>query len=56
MTSYQIDLTVTTYFNKLMELKIDEKTVKDFGQKSGVLYIELEDGKIIKEKIKNFYN
>lgn len=56
MTNYQIDLTVSAYFNKLMESGINEKNVKDFGQKDGVLYIKLDDGKIIEEKIKNFYN
>jgi hypothetical protein len=55
MTDYQIDLVVASYFNKLMELGIKESEVKDFGQNNGELYIVLEDKKIIKEKIKNFY-
>lgn len=62
MTDYQINLIVTAYFNKLIELNISEDIVKDFGQKNGELYIVLEDKTsknnetIIKEKIKNFYN
>ncbi len=56
MTNYQIDLVVNAYFNKLMELGIKEDRVKDFGQNKGVLYIVLDDGNKIEEKIKNFYN
>ncbi len=56
MSDYQIELVVSAYFNKLIELHITEKQVKDFGQKNGELYIVLEDERIIKEKIKNFYN
>ena len=53
MSDYQIELVVSTYFNKLIELKITENQVKDFGQKNGELYIVLENERVIKEKIKN---
>jgi hypothetical protein len=39
-----------------MDRNISEKQVKDVYQKQGVLHIELTDGQIIKEKIKNYYN
>jgi len=56
MTDYQINLVVNEYFTKLMELGIHEDKVKDFGQRNGELYIVLDNDKVIKEKIKNFYN
>jgi len=56
MSDYQINLIVSKYFEILMERKITEKEVKDFGQKNGELYIVLENETIIKEKIKNYYN
>lgn len=56
MTDYQIDLVVNKYFEVLMEKGIKEKEVKDFKQNNGILKIVLENGTIIKEKIKNFYN
>lgn len=56
MTSYQIDLVVTKYFEILMDRGIRESEVKDFYQKNGILYIVLENKEIIEEKIKNFYN
>ena len=56
MSDYQIELVVSAYFNKLMELGIKENQVKDFGQKNGELFIVLDNNKTIKEKIKNFYN
>lgn len=56
MTEYQRNLVVDAYFNKLMEDGIDEGKVKDFGQVGGELYIVLENGNKITERIKNFYN
>jgi hypothetical protein len=56
MSDYKINLVVTTYFSVLMDRNISEKQVKDSYQKNGILYIELTDGQIITEKIKNYYN
>lgn len=56
MTDYQIDLVVNKYFETLMKKGIQEKEVKDFKQINGCLQIVLENGTIITEKIKNFYN
>ena len=56
MTDYQINLVVNSYFNKILDLKIPEDKVIEKEKKKGELYIVLENGKIIKEKIKNYYN
>lgn len=56
MTDYQINITVDTYFNTLMDRGIEEKLVEDMFQRDGILHIKLKDGKTIKEPIKNFYN
>lgn len=56
MTDYQLELTVTSYFSVLIDKSIEEKDVKDFYQRGGVLHIVLENGTIIKEQIKNYYN
>jgi len=54
MTDYQMDLTIDTYFNTLMDQGISENNVKDMYQKDGILHIVLKDETIIKKKIKNF--
>ena len=56
MTDYQINLTVDTYFETLIEQQISEQDVKDMYQRGGMLHIILNDEKIIKRKIKNFNN
>lgn len=55
MTDYQLNLIVTTYFNILIDRKINEKFVKDMYARQNILHIVLENGEIIKETIKNFY-
>ena len=56
MTQFQTNLTVNAYFDTLIDEKINEKDVKDFYQKKGILYIVLNNGEIIKKTIKNFNN
>ena len=54
MTDHQINIMINTYFNTLIERGISEKHVKDMYQKDGILFIVLNNEKIIEEKIKNF--
>lgn len=58
MTDYQMNVTIDTYFEILIEEGISEKNVEDMYQKDGTLHIVLkgEEKKIIKRKIKNFDN
>lgn len=56
MTDYQMNLTITTYFDTLIEKHISEKDVIDIFQKDGTLHIVLKNKKIIKKQIKNFNN
>lgn len=56
MTDFQTNLIVNTYFETLIDEKINEKDVNDFYQKEGYLYILLNDNSLIKKTIKNLYN